>query len=40
MSDVDPGHDLAVHELEPCVGLVAVSAEPVSNPLCLSLSQK
>ena len=50
--DFGLGHDLTVHEIEPCIGLCADSAEPawdslspsLSAPppfmLCLSLSQK
>ena len=32
------GHDLTVCELEPHVGLAAVSAEPILDPLSPSLS--
>ena len=35
---VGSGHDLMVHEFEPCIGLPAVRAEPTSNPLFPSLS--
>ena len=39
--DFSAGHDLTVCEFEPRVGLVAVSAEPASDPLfpnvCLPL---
>ena len=49
-SDFGSGHDLTVHEFEPCIRLYVVSTEPASEPpslaLCptpafsLSLSQK
>ena len=37
MSDFGSGHDLAVHEFEPYIGLCAVSAEPTSDLLSLSV---
>ena len=36
--DFSSGHDLTVHEFEPHIGLSAVSTEPPSDPLSLSLS--
>ena len=36
--DFGSGHDLTVHKFEPRLGLVAVSAEPASDLLSLSLS--
>ena len=38
MSDFGSGHDLAVHEFEPLVGLTTLSAEPSWDPLSPSLS--
>ena len=46
--DLGSGHDLTVHEFEPCVGVCADSVEPdrnspslpVSLPLCLSKKKK
>ena len=38
VSDFSSGHDLAVCEFEPCIGLSALSKEPTSDPLSLSLS--
>ena len=46
--DFDSGHDLMVHEMEPCVGLCADSSEPAwdflspppSAPPSLSFSNK
>ena len=35
--DFGSGHDLAVREFEPCVGLYADGAEPVWGSLSLSL---
>ena len=32
-SNFSSGHDLTVHEFEPCIGLAAVSTEPASDPL-------
>ena len=36
--DFGSSHDLMVHELEPCVGLCADSAEPAWDSLSLPLS--
>ena len=36
-SDFGSGHDLAVCEFEPHMGLAALSAEPASDPLSPSL---
>ena len=36
-SDFGSGHDLAVHEFEPHIGLAAVSTEPTLDPLSPSL---
>ena len=39
MSDFGSGHDLAVPEFEPCIGLCADSSEPgTSFGFCVSLS--
>ena len=35
--DFGSGHDLTVHEFEPSVELLAVIAEPASDPLSTSL---
>ena len=35
--DLGSGHDLTVHEFEPCVQLFADSAEPAKNSLSPSL---
>ena len=34
MSDFGSGHDLAVREFEPLIGLCADSSEPALDPLC------
>ena len=36
--DFGSGHDLAIHEFQPCIRLAAVSTEPASYPLSTSLS--
>ena len=37
-ADFGSGHDLTVRELEPRIGLWAVSADPASDPLSFSVS--